>query len=276
MVNVMKADGTVAPFDPEKVVRTCKRMRLSKQECDQVLDEIEGKLYEGIPTKKVIHMIIEIGKRHRPHFAKIIDLREALGIMKPAPDFEQYVAMIFESMGYKTITNKIIRGGCIEHEIDVIAIKGSETVYVEVKHHNQFHTFTGVDVVLQMQSTLQDLQEGYIQKKHKYNFTKATIVCNTRVSAHAQSYSLCKDMGVLSWGYPKHNGIEAVIHYNFLYPVTVLRQISKEASLGLSENRIFTLKQLVSCDRKELLKNSNISEKELESLIHDANSVLSS
>ena len=276
MVNVTKADGTIAPFDPEKIVRTCKKMRLSNQECDDILQEIEGKLYEGIPTRKVIHMIIDIGKRHRPHFENIIDLREALGIMRPAPDFEQYVALIFESLGYKTVTNKIIRGNCIEHEIDVIAMKGSETIYVEVKHHNQFHTFTGLDVVLQMQATLEDLKEGYISKKNKYDFTETMIVCNTRVSAHAQNYSLCKDIGVLSWGYPKHKGIETVIHENLLYPVTVIKNISKVAKEDLSMNGIYTLKQLIACDRKELMKNSRMNESELESLIHNANTILSS
>src|SRR5207249_4212726 len=116
---------------------------------------------------------------------------------------EKFVALLLEHVGYKTATNKILQGKCIDHEIDVIATKGSETIYVEVKHHAQFHTFTGLDTVLVVNSSFQDLAEGYLAGTQKYGFTRPMLVLNTKVSEHAKKYAACRNIDVIGWRIPE-------------------------------------------------------------------------
>ena len=90
--------------------------------------------------------------------------------------------------------NQIVPGRCVEHEIDAIANKDKETILVEVKHHFQFHTYTGVSVFLEVQAELEDLIDGFQNKRHNSDFSKALVVCSTKISDHAKRYALCKNI----------------------------------------------------------------------------------
>lgn len=272
-IRVVKADGSEQEFSREKVLRTCNRMRLSRSEANDVVNEIEGRLYDGIPTARIIQMILEHGKRHVPHFANIVDLREALSLMRPKPDFEQYVAAILESRGYKVFTNKFLRGRCVEHEIDVIAVRGSETIYVEVKHHGQFHTFTGLDTLLEINSVYDDLKDGFKAGRQKYAVNKAMLVCNTKISNHARDYSSCRGIDVLAWETPQHAGIEDYIHQTLIYPVTMLK-MDMPVQYRLADNGIYTMKALVQAGPEKVAKMAGVSVKEAEEMVSKAQEVL--
>lgn len=274
MVNVKKADGSLQIFKRGKVLRTCRRMGLSGKEAEEVVSEIERKIYDGIPTKKIINMILQHGKRHKPHFGHMRDLREALGGMRSKPDFEQFVAMLLENRGYKTETNKIVRGKCVEHEVDVIATKGGEVIYVEVKHHDQFHTFTGLDTLLEINSTFQDLADGYSAGKNKHNFTNAMLVTNTKVSNHARSYASCRGIDAIAWQVPPHRGIESYIHDKSFYPITILKDIDKNIQGKLGDSGVYTIEQLVKSDRTELSKSTGLAEKYLAEIVQKAEQIL--
>ena len=274
MINVKKSDGKLIPYNYRKIFKICQKMNLSRKESENVIFEIEKNIYDGIPTEKIIQMILNYGKKHKPYFKNIINLRESLGKINSYPDFEQYISILFRSLGYKTINNKIIKGNCVNHEIDIIALKEDEVIYVEIKHHNKFHTFTGLNVLLSINSTFEDLIEGYKNGKNKYNFNKGMIVCNTKISKHALNYSSCKNIGVLCWGHPKHNGIEVLIKNNSLYPITILKDLKKENYDLLTNYGIYTLKELIESNQKKILKESRISEKELNILINKAKEFL--
>lgn len=276
MVNVRKADGTLQPFDREKVLRTCHRLKLSKKEAEGILGEIEEKLFEGITTKRIMEMIFEHGEQHKPHLGQIIDLREALSLMRPKPDFEKFVAMLLEHAGYKTVTNKILQGRCIDHEIDVIASRDGETVYVEVKHHTQFHTFTGLDTFFEVNSAFEDLVDGFASRTHKYEFTRPMLVLNTKISEHARKYSACRGIAAIGWKIPEDGGIEYYIDEKLLYPVTILKGIGADAVGKLGDVGVYTLRQLVEADQRKLSKDANMDVKILRDLVSKAEQVLSS
>lgn len=276
MVNVRKADGTLQPFDREKVLRTCHRLKLSKSEAEEVVSELERNLFEGITTKRIMEMIFEHGERHKPHLGQIIDLREALALMRPKPDFEKFVALILEHAGYKTVTNKILQGRCIDHEIDVIAAKENDTLYVEVKHHTQFHTFTGLDTFFEVNSAFEDLVDGFASKAHKYDFTRPMLVLNTKISEHARKYSACRGIAAIGWKIPEDGGIEYYIDEKLLYPVTILKGIGADAVGKLGDVGVYTLRQLVEADQRKLSKDANMDVKILRDLVSKAEQVLSS
>ncbi len=276
MVNVRKADGTLQPFDRKKILKTCRRLKLSEEEAEEVVKKVEENLYDGITTKEILEMVFKFGEKHKSHLGSRLNLREALALMRPKPDFEKFVALLLEHAGYKTVTNKILQGKCIDHEIDVIATRGSETLYVEVKHHAQFHTFTGLDTFLEVNSSFQDLAEGYALRKHEHDFTKPMVVLNTKISEHARKYSGCRKIGTMAWGIPEDRGIDYYIDEKQLLPLTIIKNADMAVIGKLGDSGVYTLRQLVEADKKDLAHETKVRPQVLEELIEKANRLLSS
>jgi hypothetical protein len=258
MVYVTKADGSRQPFDKQKIINTCLRLQATLEQAQSIADKIEARAYDGIPTKKILQMVFQYMKKYRPAIGYQIDLKQAIAMLRSKPDFEIFVAKIFEALGYKVETNLIIQGRCIEHEIDVVARKNEELILVEAKHHVNHHTYSGLDVFLQLNSTLEDLREGYENGKNSFRFTRAILVCNTKVSEHAKRYALCKGLEFIAWKFPPERGLERIIEEFKLYPITFLRGIEKEEACKLANVGIVAIKQLLD-DAEEISRKSGIS-----------------
>lgn len=276
MVYVTKADGSKQLFEKQKVINTCLRMHASPQQANMVANKIEKKIYEGIPTKQILNMIFKYLKEYRPEIGHQIDLREAISLLRPKPDFEQFVALLLKEHGYKVITNQIIPGKCVEHEIDIVASKDDEIAYVEIKHHFQHHTFTSLGVFLEARATFEDLVEGYNAGKHKITFSRALVVCNTKISEHARMYAYCRNIDHIGWKYPREHGLEQMITEKKFYPITFLKTLDKGSEERLGNIGIVTLKQLVECDMSELSRKTDIPEDRLQNLISKAKEILKS
>jgi Holliday junction resolvase-like predicted endonuclease len=245
MVYVTKADGSKQIFDKQKIINTCLRLQATLEQAQSIADKIEARAYDGISTKKILQMIFLYMKKYRPAIGYQIDLRQAIAMLRSKPDFEIFVAKLFEALGYKVETNLIIQGKCVEHEIDVVARKDSEIILVEVKHHVNHHTYSGLDVFLQLNSSLEDLKEGYESGKNNFKFTKAILICNTKVSEHAKRYALCKGLEFIAWKFPPEKGLERIIEEYKLYPITFLKGIEREEVYKLADAGIVTIKQLL-------------------------------
>lgn len=274
MVFVTKADGSKQPFQKEKVIRTCMRIGANESQAREVADRIEDKIYDGIPTSKILQMLFTYLKEHRPEVAHRIDLRESIGLMRPRPDFEIFVTLLLKEFGYEASGSQLIRGKCVEHEIDGIAKKNDQTVYVEVKHHFQHHTFTGVSVFLEAQAILEDLIEGFNSGKLSTKFDRALVVCNTKFSEHALEYAACKKIEYLGWSAPLGKSLEQMIGEKGLYPITLLKILNKKTEERLGDCGIVLLKQLLQYNTEELYKKTRIPRDRLEELARKAKEIL--
>jgi len=258
MIYVTKADGSKQPFDKQKIINTCLRLQATPEQAQSIADKIEAKAYDGIPTKKILQMVFQYMKKYRPAIGYQIDLKQAIAMLRSKPDFEIFVAKLFEAMGYEVETNLIVQGKCIEHEIDVVAKKGNEIIFVEVKHHVNHHTYSGLDVFLQLNSTLEDLKEGYENGKNNFKFSRAILICNTKVSDHARRYALCKGLEFIAWKFPPERGLERLIEEYKLYPITFLKEIEKDEAYKLADVGIVTVKQLLD-DAEKISRKSGIN-----------------
>jgi len=258
MIYVTKADGSKQPFDKQKIINTCLRLQATPEQAQSIADKIEAKAYDGIPTKKILQMVFQYMKKYRPAIGYQIDLKQAIAMLRSKPDFEIFVAKLFEAMGYEVDTNLIIQGKCIEHEIDVVAKKGNEIILVEVKHHVNHHTYSGLDVFLQLNSTLEDLKLGHESGKNNFKFTRAILICNTKVSDHARRYALCRGLEFIAWKFPPEKGLERLIEDYKLYPITFLKEIERDEAYKLADVGIVTVKQLLD-DAEKISKKSGIN-----------------
>jgi len=275
VVVVTKFDGSTQEYDRQKVINTCLRMRLSRAAAEEVANNVERKIYDGIRTKQIMRMILKNIERYRPVVKIQNDLRDSISRLRSKPDFEQFVAMLLREMGYTVETNVIVSGRCIEHEIDAVARRGNETLYVEVKHHDQPHTFTGVDVFLIARSVMEDLVEGSKSGKNRYNFTKAFIVCNTKLSFHAERYAVCRNIDHMAWNHPENKSLQLLIEEKKLFPITFLKDVDSKTLEIFGNANIILLKQLANMTLTELQRRTNLSKSKLQDLQNKAKNILS-
>ena len=273
MVFVIKADGRKEEFSRQKIVLTCTKMHAQPQVAEEIASKIEREVYNGIKTKQILDKIFSYLKSHKPEVKIGIDLREAIAKLKSKPDFEHFVAELLRDYGYKVVMNQIVRGKCIEHEIDNIAMKGNETLFVEVKHHEQYHSFTGLDVFLQNKAAFDDLKEGYSEGKNRFNFTKPIVVTNTKISEHARKYAECRGIDFVGWKSSEEKGLERMIEDKRLYPVTILKNLDNRISEKFSSMNIVSLKHLLSWNSKELSKKIGVSSEKMEEIFLKARQI---
>ena len=243
-------------------------MRASREAAEEISDKIEKKIFEGIATKQILKMIFDYITEYRPELKHQIDLREAVCLLRPKPDFEQFIGLLLKAEGYDVKMNRILAGKCIEHEIDAIAAKDNETLYVEAKHHYQPHSYTGVGVFLEAQATLEDLNGG------KNNFTKAVVVTNAKLSEHAKTYARCKNIGAMGWRYPDGRSLEAMIEDNKLYPVTLIKGLDPALLARLGDNGIISVEQLAKYDVKKLARLTKVGKSKAKEILRKANKIL--
>lgn len=272
---VTKFDGRRQLYDRNKVMRTCMRMRASRKTAETVVGKIEAQLYDGITTKEILKLVFRYLKEYKPEVAYGVDLRQSIALLRPKPDFEQFIAHMLEAEGYEVETNRIIPGKCIEHEVDVIARKGRETVCVEVKHHYQHHTYTGLGIFLESWASFEDLKAGYHANRNNFGFNKLLVVCNTKISDHAKQYAKCKGFNYLAWKAPAQS-LENLVEKHKLYPITFLKGLDQQTLVKLSNAGVVLLKQLVLKDVNRLARRLRMPKKKIRELIIRGNKLLQS
>jgi hypothetical protein len=266
---VTKADGRREPFQREKIIRTCLRNHVSREVAEKVASKIEAKAYDGIETKKILEMIFDFLKDYKPVHGYHTDLKEAISLLKPKPDFEEFIRIVLRTNDYEVRRNRIVKGFCVEHEIDGIAYKNGKKILLEVKHHTNYHVYIGLETCLEYYAAFLDMNEG-----SEIKFDKLLIACNTKFSDHAKKYAKCKGIMLLGWRYPVNNGLEDLIEKFKLYPITYLAGLSKNQYERLSNVGIITLEQLIKADLRELQRATKIKIGILEDLRNKAEEIM--
>jgi len=272
---VTKADGTRQLFQRYKIVKTCLRMRVSEDVAEVVADKVEKNVYDGISTRRVLRMIFEYLQKERPIFKHRIDLRRAISLLRPVPDWEHFIQMLLSELGYTVTPNQIVRGRCVEHEIDAVAWKGDETILVEIKHHYKYHTSTGLDVCRIIRATFEDMKEGFDLGLHQINFNKTMVICNTKFSNHARRYAKCRGIDHIGWNTPLEHGLDQIIEENKFYPITLISNLDRKTEEKLGDKGIVLLQQLTENSINELSKKTGIKSDRLEGLAQKAQDILS-
>ncbi len=269
-VFVTKADGSRQLFDREKVVKTCLRMGANRRIAFEVADKVEARLYDGIPTRKVLQMIFRLLRKHKPTIRHFLDLRKGLSLMGSKPEFEKFVQILLAHNGFEVSPNQIIRGKCVGHEVDAVARKDGITYFVEAKHHSNYHTPTGLDESRIARAVLEDVTEGFALGKSSLKIDRAMIVTNTRYSEHARRYGKCRNILQIGWSSPKTLALQSMIEEKKLYPLSCIKGLKSEVRMKLVNSGIVLMKQLVEEKTSKLARETAISREILKNTIEKA------
>jgi HJR/Mrr/RecB family endonuclease len=271
---VTKANGAHQHFDKEKIVNTCLRMGASRKDAEEIAQRIEMKIYDGIKTKQILTMIFREIRKFKPETQHVICLRESLSFLRPRPDFERYIQLLLKAHGYTVTANRLLKGRCVEHEVDAIIQKNANTLIVEVKHHTNFHARTGLDESRIARAVLEDVNEGFDLGLNDLNVDHAMIVTNTKFSNHAKAYAHCRNIRLIGWNYPTEHSLQTLIESKHLFPVTYLRNLRVSDRKKMLSAGILLLTQLLKVSPQTLSKKTNLSRETAKSIIDKADAIL--
>jgi hypothetical protein len=227
-MRIIKNSGDIVDFDPKKLRKSLVKSGAGELIVEDILYKIRKEIYDGISTKKIYKRAFTLLKKEANSHAARYNLRSGLQLLGPAGFFfEKYIARLFESEGYQTVTNSILSGKCVSHEIDVLIKKDNELAMVECKFHSARENKSSVKVPLYVFSRFNDLK-GRKQIVFLKNEIISTcwIVTNNRFTSDAIDFAKCSGMNLLSWDYPKDNNLKTKNDIDCLYPVTCLTTLS--------------------------------------------------
>jgi hypothetical protein len=236
----------------------------------EVAEKIEGRLYNGISTQIILRMIFRFMRKYKPEIGRLFDLRRGLSLMNPKPEFELFVQVLLMHNGFEVRPSQILKGKCVEHEVDAIARKEGVTYFVEAKHHLSYHSLTGLDESRIARAILEDVNEGFTPSRFDWKIDRAMIVTNTKYSEHAIRYGKCRNILQIGWSSPENLGLQTMIEEKRLYPLSCLKDLSGEIRMRLVESGIVLIGQLFSENLYELAKKTRIPQDTLSKIVEKA------
>ena len=140
----------------------------------------------------------------------------------------------------------ILNGKCVTHEIDVIANKNNETTIIECKFHSEQGLNCNVKVPLYINSRFLDVKFHWNENnKTGSKLTKGWVVTNTRFTEDALKYGKCCGLYLLSWDYPKNNGLKDRIDRLGLYPITVSTLLTNREKQFILNRNVVLCRDLI-------------------------------
>ena len=223
-------------------------MGVNREVADEIAQQVERKLYDGITTQKILQMIFGLMRKPKPAVKHLFDLKRGISLMESKPEFEAFVRVLLAHSGFQVKPNTILRGLCGEHEIDALATKDGLTYLVEAKHHVNYHALTGLDESRIARAIMEDVTDGYARGITKIKIDRPVIVTNTKFSEHAINYGACRGILQVGWVSPEGFGLRDLVEKYKLYPISCLRGVSTETRMRLVEAGIVLIKQLLEQD----------------------------
>lgn len=258
-VFIIKKSGEKEAFSFNKLTKSLQRSGASIENIELIIETIKPQLYDGISSKEIYRKAFTQLKKINRTCASKYSLKRALFELGPTGyPFERLVSALLKDRGYKTEVSVILQGECVTHEIDVLAEKGGNTYAVECKFHSKAHFVNNVKTPLYINSRFIDVQKKWNSNPgNSTAMTQGWIVTNTKFTLDAIKYAECVGLKLLSWDYPKNNGIGKNIDDFGLYPITALTTITKQEKGLIIENDIILIKELY--DTPSVLEKIGIS-----------------
>ncbi|QHI36922.1 hypothetical protein IMCC3317_22920 [Kordia antarctica] len=259
-VYIKKSNDEMELFSFEKLKQSLLSTGACKEVVETIVKRIQPDIFDGISSNEIYKKAFSLLKKHNKVSASRYSLKRALFDLGPTGyPFEKLVGALLKEKGYKTKVSVILNGECVTHEIDVLAEKDGNVYAIECKFHSDVKATSNVKVPLYINSRFLDIQKQWnTNSNNKTHLKQGWLVTNTRFTEDAVNYAKCVGLTLLSWDYPKNNGLKANIDTLALYPVTTLTTLNKKEKHQLIENDVVLVKELMNATKK--MKNIGISE----------------
>lgn len=267
---ITKASGEQAVFSKEKLRNSLKKSGASEEDIQHIISEIEKILYPGMHTKEIYKKAFALlRKTSRPTAARY-KLKKAIMQLGPTGfPFEKYISEILKYQGYRVEVGQIVKGHCVQHEVDVVAEKDNQHFMVECKFHSDGNRHCDVKIPLYIQSRFLDVEKQWKKKQgHATKFHQGWIATNTRFTTDAIQFGTCAGLYLLGWNHPQKDSLKERIDKSGLHPVTCLTTLTGREKKALLEKMIVLCKD-ISKDEK-ILSGIGLSDTRVKKVMEEA------
>ncbi|ALM07783.1 ATPase [Sediminicola sp. YIK13] len=246
-MEIVKSSGERVKFSMSKLRNSLKRSGADDELVNHIVDRVRDELYQGISTKEIYNRAFAILKKKKSISASKYKLKKAIYEFGPTGyPFEKFISAILEYSGYTTQVGKVMHGFCVKHEIDVFAQKNGEVTIIECKFHSEEGRNCNVKIPLYIHSRYLDVKKHWDAKENlDLHFDVGWVATNTRFTEDAMLYGKCAGLYLLSWDYPKDNGLKDRIDRLGLYPITVSTLLSAREKQFLLSRDVVLCQQLL-------------------------------
>lgn len=258
-IDIIKSSGKKVKFSIDKLRTSLGKSGADRQTINEIIDKVKAELYNGISTKEIYNRAFALLKKKESHLASKYKLKKAIYELGPTGyPFERFISAILKHSGYTTSVSKIMQGHCVKHEVDVIAEKDGKTTLIECKFHSEQGRNCNVKIPLYIDSRFKDIKTYWDSKSHKTTLDVGWVVTNTSFTEDALQYGNCAGLYLLSWDYPKNDGLRNRIDRLGLYPITVSTLLTNREKQFLLSRDVVLCKDLI--DDAFFLDHLGISE----------------
>ncbi len=254
-VLITKANGKKEIFDPDKLRSSLVRSGANEDAIEEVVAHVMSDLHEDMSTAEIYRHAYEFLGRISPRVARSYSLRRAVMDLGPSGfPFEDFVAEVLRAKGYHCLTRQIVLGGCVPHEVDVVAYNKKKLIMIEAKFHNELGNKSDLKVVLYIKARFDDIKNNvYDYGGEDRQVTESWLITNTKFSSTATHYAECQKMTLIGWNYPAKGNLQDMIQEEKLHPVTCLSVLSD------ADKKILLLAGVVLCSN--IKKDPTVLEK---------------
>ena len=273
MQYIIKADGTKEAFDQTKLERSLTHAQASPAIIARIIDHLKDEIKTTTTTAELYKHAFFLLHKFEKHAALKYSLRRAIMDLGPTGfPFEKYVARIFQDRGYTVLTDQVVRGGCVEHEVDIVAWNDAKLIMVEAKFHNELGVKTDLKVALYVKARFDDLREATFFYGTRRNVDEFWLVTNTKFTTTAIEYGMCKGLTMVGWNFPAKGNLQQLIEDGNLHPVTCLASLTRGQTTQLISRGVVLCKELVG--HEELLREIGLSPEAVEAVKEEIQHVL--
>jgi len=273
LITITKADGTKELFEETKLIDSLRNSGGNEVIIEKILEVLNKEIYDGMPTSEIYSKAFSLLRTQSMPMAIKYSLRRALSELGPDGfPFEKYVAKIFQTWGYETLTDQTVLGVCVPHEVDVVAWNNDRLIMVEAKFHNELDLKSDLKVALYIKARFDDLKGNifnYGGKERKLD--EGWLVTNTKFTEQAIRYGECNKLKMLGWNYPVRGNLQDIIEELRLHPFTCLVSISNTYKKVLLEKGIVICMEIYN--NPEILSSIGMKSEEIGTVLDEIRTV---
>lgn len=265
MADIVKIDGTIERWDPEKMQRSLRRAGATDAAALRITQTIQATVGQGEESSQIFRRAFLMLRREGHAAAARYNLRRALFEFGPSGHpFEDFVTELFKSEGWNVLSRQVLQGKCVTHEVDVYAERNGEHLAAELKYHNDPGYKTDVKTALYVKARMDDIWAngnggGTLKVDHGY------LITNTKFTSQAIDYAKCSGLALIGWNYPHYGNLYDRIVASGLYPITTLTTLRKAEKRLLIDKNISTTALLR--DNRRVLREIGIAPERIGKII---------
>jgi|SRR5690554_48205 len=246
-IEIVKKSGERSIFSIDRLKNSLRKSGADEALVTEIANTVYKELYDGISTREIYNRAFSLLRKRERTFASRYKLKNAIYELGPTGfPFEKFIAALLYYSGFKVEVGQILQGKCVTHEVDIVGQKEDQHIVVECKFHGDGGRKCDVKTPLYIHSRYRDIFNFYVGNTEEETPNKGWVVTNTRFSTDAIDYGECVGLYLLSWDYPKNNGLKDMIDRLGLYPVTVSTLLSQREKQFLLSRDVVLCRQLIN------------------------------